>query len=887
MVLLRQMDGFLFITSRINIILIILMAQIGLTYAQSPFSLQLQKTLSNQQQVSVLFDADGARSIDLEDLDEVGYLIPLQDSDQSFDYRVKPEEYYENLSLQRIQSGPFPALHLVIDDIREIDSDLQIDVTLEIKPEKQARKLTQRESYWAKSIFSDYEINSVPRINDPSASNNLPSVDGDLRLGYREGNQLYQLPIGLLDSDQFDLFYHGESIPYMIDDSLSSAIVYAPFTDIKTNETDSIFVNEVSASQNRMTTRSAFNSLSPLGMEISQTIKKDYNIDQRYERGSIQPNGERFVLWRISAGQTNSVELEFEDQLTTPEIEVTATLLGFTESSQNPDHFADLFLDGVALMRTSWEGRTTHVYTEKIALSTLPSDGIVKLEHRVDAESPVFGSGGSGLDFQNLDTISLEYEAYPKISVDNFKQLHLPDESGTPRLVTIGGFPEGTPESEILLLDVTDNTAPVLVEGFLLFESTSDTVAIEFEDNGTEAVYHAQLMDSISEFDTVTEIETLPSLLNIDGRLAEIYVRDPVYADELERVRQRNFGQYHFDPQAAYNAYSHGQESREALQNALRDIISNAASPVPYPAIILVGSGSYDPQNRLGFERVPQIPCFIDNSEESNGIPIESAVDYPYTTLFGDDIFPDARIARIPIDSEEELEIVIDRMIAYEAEVETLISESRPGYFIADNEQQFDNLNDFLETEWIKTGNSSERYTVTGLNDTNSIKQVVEQNSGPALLLYTGHGNNDRWAAERIIDTTTAPTLQTKNRWPIIATFTCLTGNYATPGLSTKSLSEVWLLTPENGTPFNVAPTAVETFAAQSLFAQQVLIGINKEDLPPVYAGDMMLNAHTNFATLFPAFNRVNRSYVAFGHPNTATTLSPLIDLTTGMWVIY
>jgi len=711
-------------------------------------------------------------------------------------------------------------------------------------------------------------------------------VDGDLRLSYRDGNQLYYLSSNQISSEQLEFIYHGESIPFMVDDSFSSAVVYAPFTDIKTNETDSIFLNESTSNQNMFTTRTAFNSLSPSNVEVSQTITKDFNIDQRYERGSIQPNGERFVLWRISAGQTNSIDLEIEDQLTTPEIELTATLLGFTESSQNPDHFADLFLDGAPLARTSWEGRSTHVYSEQVSLPTLPTDGVVSLEHRIDSQSPGFGSGG-GLDFQNLDTVSLKYEAYPKISTQGFRQLQLPDHSGAPRLVTIGGFPWGTEESDVILLDVTDSTAPVLVEGFSIFESTTNTLTIEFEDCGNEAVYHAQLKASISEFDSVTEIETLPPLFGVNDRLAEIYVRDPAYANELDRLRQRSFGQYHFDPQAAYNAYSHGQESPEALQNAFRDIISNTVSRVPYPAIVLVGMGSYDPQNRLGFDRPPQIPCFIDNSEESNGIPIEAAVDFPYTTLMGDDNFPDARIARMPAVSEEELEIIVDRLIAYEAEVETLISETRPAYFIADNEQHFDDLNDFLESEWLKTVNSSQRYTVTGINDTNTIKQVVEEGFGPALLLYTGHGNNDRWASERIIDTTTAPTLQTENRWPIIATFTCLTGNYATPGSTVKSLSEVWLLTPVNGTPFNVAPTAVETFAAQSLFAQQVLIGINQEGSAPVYAGDMMLIAHTNFAALFPAFNRVNRSYVSFGHPNTATTLAPILEMTSGGWIVY
>jgi hypothetical protein len=112
------------------------------------------------------------------------------------------------------------------------------------------------------------------------------------------------------------------------------------------------------------------------------------------------------------------------------------------------------------------------------------------------------------------------------------------------------------------------------------------------------------------------------------------------------------------------------------------------------------------------------------------------------------------------------------------------------------------------------------------------------------------------------------------DRWPFVATFTCLNSFYAQPGATTLSLGEAWIVTPNRGAIAALAPSGVGLYGPQRNYAFTMLQQIAKAPLErPATIGELMVTTQNAYLTQYPLLEETARSMLLFGDPAAALTI--------------
>lgn len=758
------------------------------------------------------------------------------------------------------------------------------------QPDSPGRRSVHSENARIRGLFlngGDYA--SVPLTVASPRRAALPDPPGEFRANYTGGNGLLAIPleglgIGEGDVDELEILHHGVRVPIggVGDGSLW---VYAPRRETLTDRTDSLFANTSSATpSSAIPTRPAFSTLSPLGTEAPLERTQRFEENNRYDRFLDDPIGTRFLWHRVqspptqSSPTTGTVELPITDIFTEAAVQLTVRINGFnSDFSYNPDHYADLVLEGVPTPRASWEGVAWFEQTYDLTLSSLPAGDGLTLDHAVPPDTPV---ALNSIDIQLLDWVELTWIGYPRADADGVARVSL-EEAGAPRRITVGGFPPSAAEGDIVCLDVTNPQSPIRIEltSADLFTDGDGTTAVEFEAGPQAVNFHLQLLASAETPVETVPAETLPDVLGTGVMLRGIYVCPPEYEAALEPLRNLRGGNeiQFLNPQAAYNAFNGGQESPEAIRSAIAAMIDAKPSRVLFPWLLFVGHATLDPRDYLGEIEAPQVPCFISESVVTEFGTMENPIDFPYSLLSGDDDLPDAMLGRIPARTVADVELAVDRILSHDAVADSLKDFDRPGVFVADIGSTFENDQPEWTSTWEQSGNSSIRLDRADLGNNNNafiaIRDAMEGgDAGAAYVMYSGHGFNDTWWHRNAMGSSRVEEVNTEGIWPLVATFTCLNGYYAYPGNDVLTLAEAWLfrtpLPAVYGAYANIAPCSVDYYLEQSHFSRKVLAGFAlDEDDRPRSAGELMLLAQTAYATDFPFFEKTLREYILFGDP--------------------
>lgn len=780
-------------------------------------------------------------------------------------------------------------------DIDPGDADLSATIIVEGPPTAPSKEPGLRladfpiDSRILQSAFANgHSVIHLPVKTEGKSVPTLPAPPAPARAVYTVGDRILTLSQADLPTiNNTRLIHHGVTLP-VGGQVGSSHWFYAPRRVTLTDDSDSVFVEASSATPSpAMSSRSALPGLTPLGVEVAQTRSRLYADNLIYERATPLPLRERFVYYRILSGQSRQTSFQVEDKLTTSTVTLRVKLMGFnTTPGTSPDHYAQLSVVGYAFSSNlvGWTGRTELDFQftarefssggdKSIAPNRKGTVGAtITLDHSVPSPP-----GAPPIDIQNLESVLLRWNGKPRLNAAGTCTLELPA-AASPRLATIAGFPPGTTAADVLLLDISDPNSPVRLLAPSIFTDESGTIGIEFEAPTQASTFYAHHVNTLPAPLALQTCPILPALTA--GTLRGIYVREPALAASLAPLLQnRGAGYIELDPHAAYVAYNGGQESPDAIRQALADMVASAPLRVPLPSITLVGHGTFDPRNYLTLKSGAQVPTFIDESVDT-GFTIENCIDFPYGLLEGNDDLQDALVGRLPVKTSAELDVIVARILAHDTITSALTNVARPALFINDDEDVTADVG-LWPTYWTPTGRP---YVQIDLPDTSdgsaerlAIRNALEAApSGPALVLYSGHGNTTFWAGELLLQATDLPTIDTQNKWPFVLTFTCLNGNYAVPGAATRTLGEAWLLTADRGAIADLAPCSVDFYDAQRIFAIRAMEQISLPQAQrPQTVGEMVTRARINFEISNPDDDVTNHLYLLFGDPLSHLTIDP------------
>jgi hypothetical protein len=315
-----------------------------------------------------------------------------------------------------------------------------------------------------------------------------------------------------------------------------------------------------------------------------------------------------------------------------------------------------------------------------------------------------------------------------------------------------------------------------------------------------------------------------------------------------------------------------------------------APDRVALPAVILVGHGSFDHRDSLGFQTGSQIPPYIEKSVIISTGAVENSIDFPFGLVDGADQIMDVQMARIPARTSDLVDEHVARVIAHDALEQTLYEATRTGVIVLDNDSEFQGDASTWVDLWEQTGRTALFYSLVSTNAStiqSNIRTAFADptTGGSAFALYIGHGNSNTWAGESIVTNSAITTFTTENQWPLVSTYTCLNHFYAfpdptNPAIAPVCLGETWLFQPGDGAIASIAPTSLDFYFSQRLFAMEAMeLLALPEGQRPRTIGELFAMTQINFGVAYPGLGITNREYLLFGDPQSSLALTDTVPV--------
>ena len=242
-----------------------------------------------------------------------------------------------------------------------------------------------------------------------------------------------------------------------------------------------------------------------------------------------------------------------------------------------------------------------------------------------------------------------------------------------------------------------------------------------------------------------------------------------------------------------YNEFSSGRQDVTSIRDFAKYLYENSG----LKQLLLLGKGTYDYKNIMGANL-----SFVPIYESRNSLePLKTYGSDDYLTFMEDnegewqenigfDHTMDIGVGRLPVKSEEEARIVIEKIKFYDSK-ENIGSWKKKVFFIAengdDNQHQGDaeRLSTLVDTTYNSFDPKKIYVDSYPINVYPSgtkapkVNEAIDQaiKNGTFIINYTGHGNEGQWAKSVIFNTDMIEALNNKFL-PLFVTATCEFGRH-------------------------------------------------------------------------------------------------------------
>jgi hypothetical protein len=232
--------------------------------------------------------------------------------------------------------------------------------------------------------------------------------------------------------------------------------------------------------------------------------------------------------------------------------------------------------------------------------------------------------------------------------------------------------------------------------------------------------------------------------------------------------------------------------------------------------VLLLGDGTYDFKDYLQTGVVNQVPPLMVETSY-----LWTASDPAYGTVNGEDLLPDLAIGRLPAATLEEVQAMVEKILAYETGTASF---EAPVVMVADNPDTAGNFTadaDQLAREVLAPQRPRKIY-LSQLGTSATRREIREAfDEGASLMSYLGHGGIHLWADENLLDTSDLDALGPQSQQPLVLTMNCLNGYFHFPYFG--SLSESLVKAREKGAIAAFSPSGLSLNDPAHLFHRALL----------------------------------------------------------------
>ena len=386
------------------------------------------------------------------------------------------------------------------------------------------------------------------------------------------------------------------------------------------------------------------------------------------------------------------------------------------------------------------------------------------------------------------------------------------------------GFDDEAPR----VFDVSNGLAEIVGSAY---DNEAGTVVFRDELNGTPSRYLALGLSRIKR-PTRLVLDSSVVLKSPDNAADYVVITHEDFAPAAQRLADwRGVDDRFGDPllpmvvdiRDIYDEFSGGPLDPAAIRDFLFYASNNWSVP---PAFVnLFGDGSYDYKNNSGTSPGNWIPPFQDE---------DSTYDEWYVRVAGDDVFPDMAIGRITVQTLEQADNVVDKLIDYDMRPEAgpwqsralMVSDdvSNPSnpdlpetFFLMDTEYLVGN---FLPQGLDVVKHYIGKYALEGQTKPRARDEFIRLfNEGASILTYVGHGNPEVLAHEQMfVLTRDLADIENNGRLPLMYTAASQVGVFDDPVRT--SMPEVLLNKTDGGVIGMISATRVGFHGSNMILAR-------------------------------------------------------------------
>lgn len=275
------------------------------------------------------------------------------------------------------------------------------------------------------------------------------------------------------------------------------------------------------------------------------------------------------------------------------------------------------------------------------------------------------------------------------------------------------------------------------------------------------------------------------------------------------------------DVEDVYDEFSFSTHSPQALKDFLL-LAKNQWQTAPH-YLLLVGDGTADPRNFLGFGSVDLVPTIMVDATYTEAASDDSLAD------FDNDGLAEMAVGRLPVKTAQEATLIVNKILLYE-QASAGDTKQRGAVMVSD---QSDSSYDFVSfTNQVRASlppDMSVLFVNRADGDTQTVHNAIINaiNQGPGVVNFLGHGSVGVWTGAPLLSIEDALLFTNSQRPSIFVMMTCLNGSFVEVG--TESLAEAIIKAPNGG--------GVAVWASSGLTIPYGQVDISKKFYEELFSG--------------------------------------------------
>jgi len=536
-----------------------------------------------------------------------------------------------------------------------------------------------------------------------------------------------------------------------------------------------------------------------------------------------------------------------------PAATVSLRLWGGTDYPQFPDHHVQVAINAQPLADVLFDGISEYEISQSVATQQLP-EGDLSLTVTLPKDLP------TAADLVHLESWSVRYPRQP-ILMNGSLQL----ETSLPAIEL-----RGAQHTEYAIYRLGDDGSLQRIRHYQLLGDcagqAAESCSLRFVANGTgqahSARYFIQSADSVSS--PVLELPPLPEDI-VSAKADYLIIAHPDFiGPALQPLVDHHLQQGTVkvvDVRQVYAWFSHYNVDAQAIA----DYIAFAVANMGTRQVLLVGGDSYDYQNKLGLGAISFVPTLYAQTDD---LIRYAPVDAKLADVDNDNV-PDVALGRLLVRSEDELQIVVSKILAYENK-----TYSQSAVFAADqydSGQGYSFKQDALEliaglpVDWQANITADHKAFVDddGVAQARAkITQAIE--NGVALTSFVGHSGPRDWTYSGLFKAADAQALNNTGKPTLVTQWGCWNTYFVSPEEDT--MAHAFMLNASGGAAAVLGASTLTRADAERGLAKLVLENLTVRGLS---LGQAVLQAKRHWAAGHPDDLDVILGWNILGDPAT------------------